>query len=146
MRRVLAVIIGLIVGGVFIAGGESVLHSLSGIKVPNENATQKELFDYVQQIPVLLKVLLVINWGISVFIGGLVAAFIQGRTSMKPSIIVAGILQLFMYMNMLLIPGHPTWVVITTTVMCIPLGMIAHFMIRKKKKDELTDKKETTVA
>jgi predicted membrane protein len=146
MRRVLAVIIGLIVGGVFIAGGESVLHSFSGIKVPNENATQKELFDYVQQIPVLLKVLLVINWGISVFIGGLVAAFIQGRTSMKPSIIVAGILQLFMYMNMLLIPGHPTWVVITTTVMCIPLGMIAHFLIRKKKKDEVTDKKETTVA
>lgn len=146
MRRVLAVIIGLIVGGIFIAGGESVLHSLSGIKVPSENATQKELFDYVQQIPVLLKVLLVINWGISVFIGGLVAAFIQGRTSMKPSIIVAGILQLFMYMNMLLIPGHPTWVLITTTVMCIPLGMIAHFLIRKKKKDEVTDKKETTVA
>lgn len=134
MRRVLAVIIGLIVGGVFIAGGESVLHSLSGIKVPSENATQKELFDYVQQIPVLLKVLLVINWGISVFIGGLVAAFIQGRTSMKPSLIVAGILQLFMYMNMLLIPGHPTWVVITTTVMCVPLGLFSYLLIRKKEK------------
>lgn len=135
MRRILAVIIGLIVGGVFIAGGETVLHSLSGIKVPSENATQKELFDYVQQIPVLLKVLLVVNWGISVFIAGLVAAFIQGRTSMKPSLIVAGILQLFMYMNMLLIPGHPTWVVITTTIMCVPLGLFSYLLVRKKGKD-----------
>lgn len=145
MRQIAAIIIGLIVGGVFIAGGESVLHSLSRIKVPSENATQKELFDYVQQIPVFLKLLLVINWGISVFIAGLTASFIQGRTAIKPSIIVAGILQLLMYMNMMLMPGHPTWVVITTTIMCIPLGMIAHFLIRKKKTEESSDKKETTV-
>jgi type III secretory pathway component EscV len=135
MRQIVAIIIGLIVGGVFIAGGESVLHSLSGVNVPSENATQKELFDYVQQIPVLLKVLLVVNWGMSVFIAGLVASFIQGRTSMKPSIIVAGILQLFMYMNMLLIPGHPTWVLVTTTIMCVPLGIISYLLIRKKGKE-----------
>lgn len=133
MRRVLAVILGLIIGGTFIAGGETVIHSFSGIKLPSENASQKELFDYVQQIPFLLKVLLVFNWGTSVFIAGLVASFIQGRTSMKPSLIVAGILQLFMYMNMLLIPGHPTWVVITTTVMCLPLGLFSFLLIRKKE-------------
>lgn len=145
MRQIAAIIIGLIIGGVIIAGGETLIHSFSSLNVPSENATQKELFDYVQQIPVFLKLLLVINWGVSVFIACLTASFIQGRTAIKPSIIVAGILQLLIYMNMMLMPGHPTWVVITTTIMCIPLGMIAHFLIRKKKTEETSDKKETTV-
>lgn len=143
MKQIAAIIIGLIIGGIFIIGGETVIHSVSSLKIPGENATKKELFDYVQQIPIFLKVLLVMNWGIGIFIAGLTASFINGRTVVKPSIIVAGILQILIYLNMMLIPGHPTWVIVTTTFMCIPLGMFAHHVIRIKKMIVEGDERET---
>lgn len=145
MRQAFAVLIGLIFGGVFIAGGEALIHSLFSLEVPSENATQQELFDYVQQISVFAKICLLINGALSVFIASLVASFVQGRTTIKTSIIVAGILQLLQYMNMLLIPGHPTWVVVTTTIMCLPIGALAYFLVRKKQKQLENSKKESGI-
>ncbi len=135
MRPILSVVIGIVFGGFFVAFGEMVAHSL----FPSELALPTNALDratYMDQIPVFQLILVVMGWGIAAFVAATVTTFIQGRTEWKPMLITVGILQLFAYMNMFLLP-HPGWMWATATFLFIPIGFISYFLIRKRKKDEL---------
>lgn len=130
MRNVIAIILGVIFGGLFIVFGEIVSHSLfpSTMDFPSDPALWKE---YMANVPTMNLVMIVISWGFGAFVAGIISTWIQGRTNYRPMLISVAILQVFAYLNMLTFP-HPGWMWLTATFEFIPLGLIAYFIIRKK--------------
>lgn len=135
MRRIIAVILGIVVAMTFFAGTEAVAHQLVPTDTLPENPSIEQITAYTESIPTAVFVILVIGWIVAAFMAGIVSSFVAGRTSAKPMLIAVGIIQLLTYLNMLLIPGHPIWMVITVTVTFIPVGFIAYLLVRKKKED-----------
>jgi predicted MFS family arabinose efflux permease len=119
----------------FFAGTESLVHQLVPMDPLPKNPTIEQLTNYTENIPTFIFIVLVFGWIVAAFIAGIVSTFIDGRTSAKPMMISVGIIQLLTYLNMLLVPGHPIWMVITVTLTFLPAGFIAYLLIRKKKED-----------
>ena len=129
-RNILAIIIGIVIGVVLIALGEATIHVLFPVgKIPTK---PEELANFMEHVPTINKVFLVINWTIAAFIAASITTFIQGRTDFKPVLITVVVLQLLTYMNMLMVPGHPAWIWISVTFMYIIIGYIAYRLLRKK--------------
>lgn len=131
MRIVIASILGVVFGGLFIVFGEIVGHTLfpSTMEFPSDPALWDE---YLKQVPFMAMVMIVISWGFGAFVAGIISTWIQGRTNYRPMLISVAILQVFAYLNMLSFT-HPKWMWITATFEFIPIGFIAYFIIRKKK-------------
>lgn len=132
MRPIIAVIIGVILGGFFVAFGETMLTYIIPNMKPPTNADLASMATYVENIPFSAKIGLVINWGVAGFVGATATTFIQGRTHYKPMLVTIGILQLLTYMNMMILWGHPLWMWIAATFIYIIVGFISYFLIRKK--------------
>lgn len=132
MRPIFAVIIGVVLGGFFIALGEMILEYLFPTLNAPSNLDTSNMHVFVEQIPLVAKIGIVINWGVAGFVGASVTTFIQGRTHYKPMLVTIGILQLLTYMNMLILWGHPLWMWGAATFIYIIVGFISYFLIRKK--------------
>lgn len=134
-RGTIAIIVGIIVGGLFVALGES----MSGYLFPLEKPIPTDpalLSDYIENdVPFGSKLVVVLNWIVAAFIAALTSTFISGRTSPKPMLASVGVLNILTLMNVLII-YHPKWMWIASLFTFIPVGYIAYFLIRKKKTDE----------
>lgn len=134
-KSTIAIIVGIIVGGLFVALGESMGHYLFPAEKPYP--TDPTLIaDYIENdVPFMSKLAVVINWGFAAFLAGIASTFISGRTSPKPMLASVGVLNILALINLLVLP-HPKWMLISGLLVFIPLGYIAYFLIRKKKTDE----------
>lgn len=132
MRPIIAVIIGVILGGFFVAFGETMLTFIFPSMKPPTSIDITNLSTYVENIPFSAKIGLVINWAVAGFIGATATTFIQGRTHYKPMLVTVGILQLLTYMNMMILWGHPLWMWVAATFIYVIAGFTSYFLIRKK--------------
>ena len=87
MRPIFAVIIGVVLGGFFIALGEMILEYMIPTLNAPSNLDSSNMQVFVDQIPLTAKIGLVINWGVAGFVGATVTTFIQGRTHFKPMLV-----------------------------------------------------------
>lgn len=134
-RRTIAIVVGIIIGGLFIALGESLSTYLFPLEEPIP--TDPTLIgDYMEHdVPFGSKLIIVINWALSAFIAAVASTFISGRNSPKPMLAVVGVLNVLTLIQLLIFP-HPKWMWISSFLVFIPIGYIAYFLIRKKKTDE----------
>jgi hypothetical protein len=136
-KGTIAIIVGIIVGGLFVALGESMSYYLFPLE--NPIPTDRSLMnDFVEnEVPLGAKVVLVMNWIVAAFTASILSTFISGRTSPKPMLASVGVLNILTLINLFIMP-HPKWMWITSIFVFIPMGYIAYFLIRKKKTDEST--------
>lgn len=135
-RQTIAIVLGIIIGGLFVAVGDSLSAYLFPLKEPFP--TDRALIaDFVEtKIPLGAKLVVVINWVFSAFIAGIVSTFISGRTSFKPMFAAIVVLNVLALIQLLIGHYYPNWMTIACIVAFIPTGFIAYFLIRKKKTDE----------
>lgn len=134
-RKTIAIVLGIIIGGLFVALGDSLsLYLFPPSKpFPIDRALMAEFVE--TEVPFGAKLIIVSNWVFSAFVAGIVSTFISGRTSFKPmlaSIVVLNVLALIK----LMLGYYPNWMTIACLLAFIPTGFIAYFLIRKKKTDE----------
>lgn len=134
-KGTIAIIVGIIVGGLFVALGESMSYYLFPIDAPfpTDRALMNDFME--NQVPMGAKMVVVMNWIVAAFVSAIVSTFISGRTSPKPMLATVGVLNVLTLINLFILP-HPKWMLITSLVAFIPIGYIAYFLIRKKKTDE----------
>lgn len=136
-RGTIAIIVGIIVGGLFVALGESMSTYIFPLEKPIP-ADPALLSDYIENdVPFGSKMVIVLNWIVAAFVAALASTFISGRTSPKPMLASVGVLNILTLINLFII-YHPKWMWITCLLTFIPVGYIAYFLIRKKNADETT--------
>lgn len=133
-KGTIAIIVGIIVGGLFVALGESMSAYIFPLEkpIPTDPAL---LNDYIENdVPFGSKLVVVMNWIIAAFVAAIASTFISGRNSPKPMLASVGVLNILTLINLFIV-YHPKWMWITCLFTFIPVGYIAYFLIRKKKTD-----------
>ncbi|MNU76962.1 hypothetical protein D3C71_665250 [compost metagenome] len=134
-RKTIAIVLGIIIGGLFVALGDSLSSYLFPLDkpFPTDHSLKAEFME--NEVPLGSKLVIVINWAFAAFIAGIVSTFVSGRTSFKPmlaTIVVLNVLALIQ----LVLGSYPNWMIVACLCTFIPVGFIAYFLIRKKKIDE----------
>lgn len=134
-KRTIAIVVGIIIGGLFIALGESLSTYIFPLKepFPTDPALMSDFIE--NDVPFGSKLVVVINWALSAFVAAIVSTFISGRTSPKPMLAVVGVLNALTLIQLFILP-HPKWMWISSFILFIPVGFIAYFLIRKKDVHE----------
>jgi len=133
-RKVLAVALGIITGGLVVAAGETVIHSMFPIgELPTDRMALAEL---VAAMPLISKVLIVLNWALAGFLAASLATIVQGRTNYRPMLVTVGVLQLLTYMNMIMLPGHPGWMWLCATFVYLIVGFTSYWLLKKRDNEE----------
>lgn len=134
-KKTIAIVLGIIIGGLFVALGDSLSSYLFPLDkpFPIDPSLKAEFIE--NEIPFGSKLVIVINWAFAAFIAAIVSTFVSGRTSFKPmfaTIVVLNVLALIQTV----LSHYPNWMLVSCLFTFIPVGFIAYFLIRKKKTDE----------
>lgn len=131
MREIVAVALGIVTGVFFIMMGQTLTSELFPVdKSQIDTIAGKEGF--MSQVPFGARLITIIGWAIAAFAGSAVTTLIQGRTSFKVTLATIGVLQLLAWMNMIMIPNHPTWMWVTGSLVFIIPGYFAFYSLRRK--------------
>src|SRR4051812_5085228 len=118
-KYILPVVVGAMAAMMLINLGEYFIsrqyHVMDGIDVKNTSLVEAAIRD----MPVTVFVLLLVNYSIASFLGGVIAALIAGRTVMRPSVIVGIVLTLAGLYNVLSL-RHPLWFTIVNLFVYVP--------------------------
>jgi hypothetical protein len=134
-RRTIAIVVGIILGGLFIALGESLSTYLFPFEMPIPTDRSLIADFYENDVSFGFKFVIVLNWIIAAFVAAISSTFISGRDSSIPMLASVGVLN-FLTLIQVLITQYPKWMLISTLFIFIPIGYIAYFLIRKKNTDE----------
>ncbi len=133
-RKVLAVALGIITGGLVVAAGETVIHSIYPMgELPTDREALAEL---VAGMPLMAEIMMVLNWALAGFLAASITNLFQGRTNYRPMLVTVGVLQLLTYMNMIMVPGHPGWMWLAATFLYIIMGFTSYGLLKKRKNEE----------
>jgi|GEM_PF-3642430 len=134
-RRTLAIVVGIILGGIFIALGDSIAMSIFPLEnpVPTDRALVADFYE--NEVSFGFKFVIVFNWVIAAFVAAIASTVISGRDSSIPMLASVGVLNFLTLLQILLAP-YPKWMLISSLLIFIPIGFIAYFLIRKKNTNE----------
>lgn len=131
-KNTIAIIVGIIIGGLFVAMGDT----LSTYLFPSQNPIPTDyrlLADYMENdVPFSAKVVVVLNWLVAAVTAAVASTLISGRTSAKPMLVAVGVLNALTLIQLLVLP-HPKWMLIASLVVFIPVGYTIYLLIRKKE-------------
>lgn len=134
-KRILPVIVGLFVGWVAIFVLEAVNHIFYPPPAEIGFTDKEALAAFMQTLPTLAFVLLLIGWMIGVFLGGMAGAMVNKSAWKNTSIIIGVIVALGSIINMTFIP-HPTWLIIIASVGYVPCAYLGARQIGLKNSDK----------
>ncbi len=134
-RRTLAIVVGIILGGLFIALGDTMSTYFFPLEnpIPTDRALVADFYE--NEVSFGTKFIILLNWIVAAFVAAIVSSFISGRNSQIPMLASVGVLNFLTLIQVLLIP-YPNWMLISTLFIFIPVGYIAYFLIRKKETNE----------
>lgn len=130
MRQIAASITG-IIAGVFFIGLLQWIGSIvfpANIPLPEKKS---EWATYMNHVPFMAKLTVILSYAVSGFIASMVASFIQGRTAYRPAFAVTTVLQLLAWLNMMSFP-HPLWMWISGSLVFFPASYAAYRFFRKR--------------
>jgi len=132
LKRILIIILGIIVGSVFIYLVEALGHLVypppEGIDT-NDMESMKIMID---QLPFGAFLFVLLAYGVGSFIGGLLSAFLSKNGRVANAVIVGSILMIFGIINLLMIP-HPVWFTLVSIMLFIPCAYLAGQLVIKYK-------------
>lgn len=134
-RRTLAIVVGIILGGLFIALGDSISSYIFPLEnpIPTDRTLMADFYE--NEVSFGFKFTIVLNWVISAFVAAIASTFISGRDSSIPMLAAVGVLNFLTLLQIILAP-YPKWMLIASLLIFIPIGYIAYFLIRKKNANE----------
>lgn len=122
MRNIASIFVSIIAGVFTIACVQWVGNALFPADIPFPEK-RSDLTDYMEHVPFMAKIFVVLSYGGAAFVCALVATFIQGRTDYRPILITTATIQLLIWMNMMTIP-HPVWMWVVVTLLVMPVGYL----------------------
>lgn len=135
IRNILAVVIGIIVSIIIIIIGEALAHIINPLPADVDMHNPEALKAFIANAPISLHLIILCNYALACFVGGLIASSIAIDKKMNKAMSLGGI---FMGVGMFsLISLHPTWVVICSVFIFLPfayLGGMMSIKISDKKK------------
>ena len=132
MKKILAIVAGVVVGFVIVFIGDATTHALSPIPANLNVADKTSIANYISTIPLYVMIIMAIFWLLSVFIGSMLAARINRSEWKNTALITGGILMAASILNLMLIP-HPLWMWLVVIIGYIPIAFIGGRMVRKKE-------------
>jgi MFS family permease len=123
-RSILAVLAGVIVGGVLIAAVEAVSSVVYPLPPGVDHHDYESLRQHVEQLPLGAFLFVLAAWAIGTFAGAWVAASLATRARFVHGLVVGAFFLLAGVLNMLMIP-HPAWMwagALLVFVVCSYLG------------------------
>ena len=130
-KRVLSVVGALAVAFAIIIAFEAASGAL--FKTPAiDPRNPKTVSDMMASMPLAAFLWLLLGYAVSAFAGSIVATLISGRTSMQAALITGAVLTAGSIMNLISIPGHPVWFMITNVLIFIPFAWIGYLVVKKK--------------
>lgn len=134
-RNIISVVVGIIVSIIIIIIGEALVHIINPIPADIDINDPDALKAFISASPVSLHLIILLNYGLACFVGGLIAASIAIDKKMNKAMSLGGI---FMGVGMFsLITLHPLWVVICSVFVFLPCAYFGGMMslkINTKKK------------
>ncbi len=135
IRNLIAVLIGIIVSVIIIIIGEALTHIINPLPSGFDMNDREALKTYITTAPVSLHLIILCNYALACFAGGLIASSIAIDKKMSKAMSLGGI---FMGVGMFsLINLHPLWVVICSIFIFLPFAYLGGMMsvkISEKKK------------
>ena len=112
LKRILAVVGGIVTANVIIIINEIINHRLYPLPSGVSYETNKEaFFKYIETVPVEAKLMIIFGYAIAAFAGGFVATKIKNDGNRYYALIVGGFLLAATILNFMMMPIHtPIWI------------------------------------
>lgn len=128
LRFALAVVAGVVSGGIIVAAIEAMGHFFFP---PPAEMTMDTICEYVENAPIMAMVFTLLAWTAGAITAGVIAKLIY-RTNNKPAFI-AGVIQLvFVLINLIVIGCHPLWMEVIGTLLPVPMAMLGSRLIASR--------------
>ncbi|MCE7991628.1 MAG: hypothetical protein HEP71_06600 [Roseivirga sp.] len=134
-KRILPVIAGLLAGWVAIFALEAVSHIFYPPPADLDFTDKAALTAFMETLPTLAFVLLLISWMIGTFIAGMIGALVNKEAWKNSAIIIGVLLALGSIINMTLVP-HPTWLIISASIAYVPSAYAGARLIAQKNSNK----------
>jgi len=132
IKRILAVVLGLVAAVVTIMIVEGIGHSIYPMEAVDMNDLNA-MKAFMANIPTGAIVLVLVGWIVGAFAGGLVASLVEKTTAFRNSIVIGVVLLILSIINLITIPS-PIWMWIGAIVLIIPFAIAGNKLAVKIKK------------
>ena len=129
-KRILSVMAGVVAGFITVSIGDAItqqLYPANGLNYQDKEA----LKNFISHLPTSCFVIMLCFWCLSSFIGGFVAGKVNQETWMLSSILTGLILLAASVGNMVMIPYHPNWMMVSCIILYIPLAYLGGKLTNK---------------
>jgi hypothetical protein len=134
-RSILAVLLGVVVGGLLIATVEFVSHLIYPPQPDLDPAGIEALKAAIANDPVGALLFILLAWALGSLGGGWIAASIARRSHTRHALIVGAILMVMGILNMVMIP-HPLWFWLAALVLFLPASYLGAKLGRPRVQPE----------
>ena len=112
LKKILAVVGGIVTANVIIIFNEIINHRLYPLPPGVSYETNKEaFFKYIETVPVEAKLMIIFGYAVAAFAGGIVATKIKNDGNRYYALIVGGFLLAATILNFMMMPIHtPIWI------------------------------------
>ncbi len=125
LKTLLAIVGGIIAGGLATAAVQKLSHMAFGVPEMSSNATYDEIAAIMDQISLAAKLGVVVSWAAGMAAASYCAAFFAVHKSLAAATALA-VMMTFTVMNFYVIP-HPTWMMVAP----IALGLLIWLAVKR---------------
>jgi hypothetical protein len=128
IRSVLSILAGIIVVPVivmFIERVSSELYPMGPVDWEDKEAVARAVAEHIKTMPAGGFLMVLLAWQTAAFGGGALAAWIAGRLEVLHATAIGCFVVLATLANVLMLPGHPGWMVAAGLILPIPVAMLA---------------------
>jgi len=125
IRKVLAVIAGLVVASIAIMIAEMIGHRIYPIPQGFNKDDMNVMREFMAGLPAGAFLIVAAGWAIGSFLAGFAAKTISRSNGFLIPLIIGGLLTVGAIANFVMMP-HPTWFVILGLLIFIPITLIGH--------------------
>lgn len=124
VRRVMAVLLGLVAGSVSVALVERLGHVVYPVPAPVDPDDVEGMRRMLAELPAAAFVVILFAWAVGALVGGFVAAKLAPAGKLGHGLVVGSLQLLAGVATVLMIPGHPPWFVAIGVALFLPLAWL----------------------
>ncbi len=124
LRNILAVIAGILGGGLIVGLIQSVGHRLYGTTESIDRYDTAAMTEFIESLPLEALLFVLVAHAFGAFMAGLIASKLAETSKFSLGCIAAGFIVLGALMSMFMIPGQPIWLKIIDPLSAVLLGIL----------------------
>lgn len=135
-KYVLPVVVGAMSGMVLITLGETYIETFYPLPAGTDKYDVNSLSQAMATMPDNAFGMLLVNYVVGSFLGGIIATLVGGREMVRPAVVVGIVLTLAGLYNLVYLP-HPGWFAAINLFIYLPFAYLGYRLVRKKKAASL---------